>query len=80
MATHAAGQVVTSFRRSETFAGDPILAAKIAAPDVPEWALRRPRVSELVTAGARGCPLTVVAGPAGAGKTTALAMWAEAQS
>jgi LuxR family transcriptional regulator, maltose regulon positive regulatory protein len=80
MATHAAGQVVTSFRQSETFAGDPILAAKITAPDVPEWALRRPRVSELVASDTRGCPLTVVTGPAGAGKTMALAMWAEAQS
>ena len=40
----------------------------------------RPRITELIARGVRCCPLTVVTGPPGAGKTMALAMWAEAGS
>ena len=57
----------------------PILASKITAPGVPGWAVRRPRVTKLIAEGARRCPLTVVTGPPGAGKTTALAQWAAAE-
>jgi len=57
-------------------AGDPILAAKITVPGVPGWAVQRPRVTELITQGARWFPLTVLTGPPGAGKTMALALWA----
>jgi LuxR family transcriptional regulator, maltose regulon positive regulatory protein len=60
--------------------GDPILTSKITAPDVPAWAVRRPRITELITEGTRWCPLTVVTGPPGAGKTMAVAMWAAADA
>ena len=57
----------------------PILASKITAPGVPGWAVARPRVTKLIAEGARWCPLTVVTGPPGAGKTMALALWAAAE-
>jgi LuxR family transcriptional regulator, maltose regulon positive regulatory protein len=60
-------------------AGDPILASKITAPDVPAWTVPRPRITELIARGTRWCPLTVVTGPPGAGKTMALALWAAAE-
>ena len=59
--------------------GDPILASKITAPEVPAWAVPRPRITELIAEGTRWCPLTVVTGPPGAGKTMALALWAAAE-
>jgi LuxR family transcriptional regulator, maltose regulon positive regulatory protein len=80
MATHVAERVVTGSSRPAPFADDLILAAKVTAPDMPDWALERPRVIKLVAQGTRGCPLTVVTGPAGAGKTIALASWAAAES
>ena len=58
--------------------GVPVLASKITAPGVPDWAVPRPRITELIAQGRRWCPLTVVTGPAGAGKTMALALWAAA--
>ena len=79
MAAHAATQVVTSSRRPAASADDPILAAKITAPDVPDWALQRPRITKLIAEGTRWCPLTVVTGPLGAGKTMALTLWAAAE-
>jgi LuxR family maltose regulon positive regulatory protein len=60
-------------------AGDDILASKITAPAVPDWAVPRPRVTRLITQGTRWCPLTVVTGPPGAGKTMALALWSAAE-
>ena len=54
----------------------PILAAKTTAPGVPDWAVPRPRITELIDQGRRWCPLTVITAPAGAGKTMALALWA----
>jgi len=45
---------------------------------VPEWAVHRPRITKLIAQGTRWCPLTVVTGPPGAGKTTALALWTAA--
>jgi LuxR family maltose regulon positive regulatory protein len=57
----------------------PILASKITAPGVPGWVVPRPRVTKLIAEGARWCPLTVVTGPPGAGKTMALALWAAAE-
>ena len=60
-------------------AGDPILASKITAPDVPAWTVPRPRITELIARGTRWCPLTVITGPPGAGKTMALALWAAAE-
>ena len=79
MATYAAERVATRARRPAGSAGVPIVAAKITAPGVPGWVVPRPRVTELIAQGTRWCPLTVVSGPAGAGKTTALALWASAQ-
>ena len=71
--------MTTRDRRSSGSAGDPILASKVTAPSVPEWAVARPRITKLVAEGARWCPLTVVTGPPGAGKTMALALWAAAE-
>ena len=79
MATHVAEQVATRARRPAVSAGVPILAAKITAPGVPDWAVPRPRITKLIAQGTRWCPLTVVTGPAGAGKTMALALWAAAE-
>ncbi len=79
MATHVAGQVSTRGRRSAS-AEAPILAAKITVPHVPDWAVQRPRITKLVAEGTRCCPLTIVTGPPGAGKTMALALWAAAES
>ena len=79
MATYAAERVATRARRPAVSAGVPIVAAKITAPGVPGWAVSRPRITKLIAQGTRWCPLTVVTGPAGAGKTTALALWAAAQ-
>jgi ATP/maltotriose-dependent transcriptional regulator MalT len=74
MATRFAGQAATRTRRSAMSAADPILAAKITAPGVPDWVVPRPRITALIAEGTRRCPLTVVTGPAGAGNTMALAL------
>lgn len=66
---------VTRAGRSAVSAGHPILASKITAPGVPEWAVHRRRITKLIVQGTRWCPLTVVTGPPGAGKTMALALW-----
>ena len=78
MATNGARQVGARARRPAVSAGVPILAAKIAAPGVPDWALPRPRITTMIAQGTRWCPLTVLTAPAGAGKTTALAVWTAA--
>jgi LuxR family maltose regulon positive regulatory protein len=44
------------------------------APRVSRALVRRPRIDELLTAGAKAL-LTVIVAPAGSGKTTALAHW-----
>src|SRR5215472_4855851 len=66
---------VTHAGRSAVSASHPILASKITAPGVPEWAVHRPRITKLIAQGTRWSPLTVVTGPPGAGKTMALALW-----
>jgi len=78
MATNGARQVGTRARRPAVSADVPILAAKITAPGVPDWALPRPRITKMIAQGTRWCPLTVLTAPAGAGKTMALALWAAA--
>src|ERR1700684_528710 len=60
-------------------ADDLVLAAKLTAPRLPRWMVARPRLDQRIAEGAGG-PLTVVTGPPGAGKTTALASWAAAAS
>ena len=54
---------------------DLVLASKLAAPRLPGWMVARPRLDQRIAEGTAG-PLTVVTGPPGAGKTTALASWA----
>ena len=61
--------------RGRTEADDPVLLSKVTVPDVPGWAVARPRIEKLIAEGARGS-LTVVTGPPGAGKTMAIASWA----
>jgi LuxR family transcriptional regulator, maltose regulon positive regulatory protein len=60
-------------------ADDLVLAAKLTVPRLPGWMVARPRLDQRIAEGAGG-PLTVVTGPAGAGKTTALASWAAASA
>jgi LuxR family transcriptional regulator, maltose regulon positive regulatory protein len=79
MATYVAKQGTARARRAAVSGSDPILVAKITAPAVPDWALERPRIAHLIARGTRWCPLTVVTGPPGAGKTMALALWAAAE-
>ena len=79
MATDAAPRVATRTRRAAVRGGDPILAARLTPPGVPDWAVQRPRITTLITEGARCGPLTVVSGPVGAGKTMALTLWAAAE-
>ena len=79
MATQVANQVAARARRPAVSAGVPIVAAKITAPRVPDWALTRPRITELIAEGMRWCPLTLVTAPAGSGKTMALSLWAAAE-
>ena len=79
MATEVAEQVPARARRRAVSAGIPIPASKITVPGVPDWVVPRPRITKLIAQGTRWRPLTVVTGPAGAGKTMALALWAAAQ-
>jgi LuxR family maltose regulon positive regulatory protein len=80
MAAYAANRAPVSTRRSTVPIGDPILTSKITAPGVPAWAVQRPRITGRIAEGTRWCPLTVVTGPAGAGKTMAVAMWAAGEA
>ena len=57
--------------KSPPSAADNVLLSKITPPACQGWVIRRSRIEERIAAG----PLTVVTGPAGAGKTTAVASW-----
>jgi LuxR family transcriptional regulator, maltose regulon positive regulatory protein len=72
----AASRGTTRLGRPAGALGDLILASKITVPGVPDWVVQRPRITRLIAEGRRCCPLTVVTGPPGAGKTMALALWA----
>ena len=48
MVTDVTGPVAASARRPGSFRGYPILAAKITAPAVPDWAVPRPRITKLI--------------------------------
>jgi LuxR family transcriptional regulator, maltose regulon positive regulatory protein len=78
MATAATGRAIADSQQRRTRAEDSVLSSKITIPSVPEWTVLRDRITELIATGASG-PLTVVTGPAGAGKTVALALWARAE-
>lgn len=60
-----------------SWSGDPLLATKFAPPAVPPALVARTRLLDALSAGVRG-PLTLVAGPAGAGKSAACAAWVRA--
>src|SRR2546429_9375155 len=79
MTADGVNQASTRGRRATVSGGDPILTSKITPPNVPDWAVQRPRITKLIAEGTRWCPLTVVTGPPGAGKTMALALWAAAE-
>src|SRR6476619_4602904 len=79
MTAEGANQASTRGRRATVSSGDPILTSKITPPDVPHWAVPRARITKLIAEGTRWCPLTIVTGPPGAGKTMALALWAAAE-
>src|ERR1700733_14205841 len=65
-------------RRPQTRQADDLfLASKLTAPRLPGWMVARPRLDQRIAEGASG-RVTVVTGPPGAGKTTALASWAAA--
>ena len=80
MAGNVARPVTARVGRSAGGGRDPILSSKITVPGRAAWMVSRPRMTELIDRGLRWCPLTVVTGPPGAGKTMAVAMWAAAQS
>ncbi len=61
--------------RGNNHADDPVLMSKVTVPELPSWAVARPRIEKLIADGARG-PLTSVTGPPGAGKSMAIASWA----
>src|ERR1700751_3405563 len=79
MTADGANQASPRGRRATVSSGDPILTSKITPPDVPHWAVPRARIAKLIAEGTRWCPLTIVTGPPGAGKTMALALWATAE-
>ena len=55
--------------------GDPLLQSKFAVPEPPSFLVARPRLTERLARGVRE-PVTLVVGPAGAGKTQLVASWA----
>jgi LuxR family transcriptional regulator, maltose regulon positive regulatory protein len=65
--------------RARADTDDPVLLSKVTVPEVPGWAVTRPRIEKLIAKGARGS-LTSVTGPPGAGKTMAIASWAAAST
>ena len=80
MAAQVANRAPDRARRSAAFVGDPILISKIRSPAIPAWTVPRPRITKRIAEGARWCPLTVVTGAPGAGKTMAVALWAAAET
>lgn len=58
--------------------GDPLLAARFTVPVPPPTFVRRVRLAKRLSRGVQG-PLTLVNGPAGAGKTLLVADWIAAE-
>ncbi|MEH6373238.1 LuxR C-terminal-related transcriptional regulator [Streptomyces sp. KLMMK] len=56
------------------WSGDPLLAAKLAVPAAPRAHVPRHRLLDRLGAATDG-PMTLITGPAGAGKTTLAAAW-----
>jgi LuxR family maltose regulon positive regulatory protein len=61
-------------RHPDAATGMPLLASKLSAPSMPGRVVERPRLFELLDAGIEG-PVTLVAAPAGSGKTMLLSSW-----
>jgi LuxR family maltose regulon positive regulatory protein len=57
---------------------EPLLMAKLSPPDIPSWIVPRPRIGKSIDKGVQQGTVTVISGPPGAGKTTALAQWVAA--
>lgn len=57
------------------WSGDPLLAAKLSVPPAPRAHVPRHRLLDRLGAATDG-PMTLITGPAGAGKTTLAAAWA----
>ena len=53
MAAHAGNRGPTRTRRAAVLVDDPILTSKITVPDIPAWAVQRPRITALIAEGAR---------------------------
>jgi LuxR family maltose regulon positive regulatory protein len=66
-------------RRRPAATGMPLLASKLAAPRMPGRVLPRPRLFALLDTGVER-PVTLVAAPAGSGKTMLLGSWMSAAS
>ena len=66
-------------RRSGEVAGMPLLASKLVVPSMPGRVVERPRLFKLLDTGVER-PVTLVAAPAGAGKTLLLTSWISAGS
>ncbi|MEV6011943.1 LuxR C-terminal-related transcriptional regulator [Streptomyces sp. NPDC051976] len=58
---------------------DPLFAARFLPPRLPRFLVRRERLLDRITAGSRS-PLTLIVGPAGAGKTVLASQWATEQA
>jgi LuxR family transcriptional regulator, maltose regulon positive regulatory protein len=61
-------------RRRPAATGMPLLSSKLAAPHMPEHMVARPRLFALLDTGIER-PVTLLAAPAGSGKTMLLASW-----
>ena len=66
---------VGSQRSPATDISEPFLMAKISPPRLADWVVSRPRIDRLIDRGVQRGAVTLVEGPPGAGKTTALAHW-----
>ena len=64
-------------RRRHTATGMPLLASKLAAPRAPGRLVPRPRLFALLDTGVER-PVTLIAAPAGSGKTMLLTSWMSA--
>jgi LuxR family transcriptional regulator, maltose regulon positive regulatory protein len=72
MSDATAGRATKARRHPTT--GVPLLASKLAVPSMPGRMVARPRLLALLDVGVQR-PVTLVAAPAGAGKTTMLTSW-----
>jgi LuxR family transcriptional regulator, maltose regulon positive regulatory protein len=52
--------------------------AKLSPPEIPSWIVPRPRIGKSIDKGVQQGTVTVISGPPGAGKTTAIAQWVAA--